>query len=324
MGDFNIDGKYPTLSGYADLLHTLKIGPLVEDPANVATDDVLNLWPDAYRSDLDHGDVAREPGSAWASGDGTDLRATGTYNDDGTHRFDYIFVRNPVDRSSITAANTRQIVRKLAGGKPWVALWPGPADQSSRLSDHRPVLSQLELVPLFIPGQFHRDWEQTIEFRVTSYDTTGITDCWGCGKLDVYSKNWASRMAGGINTQFKDADLSAECSEKWAASVGADACMNNWYWTDYRLASVDQHHARLELWDRDDGPDDHYRYFDWTDDPHFVFDWNRSSLEVHDYPHATADMRWLHVEDVAPVGRCSRTSQANVCLQLSFTAPTPY
>jgi hypothetical protein len=186
------------------------------------------------------------------------------------------------------------------------------------------VLSQLEFVPLVIPNRFHRDWEQTIEFRVTSYDTTGLTDCWGCGQLDLYTKNWASRMAGGVNTQFKDADLSAECTDKWSAAFGRDGCMDNWYWNDYRLAAVDEHHVRLELWDRDTGPDDRYQYFDWTDDPHYVFTWARASLDVQDLPKMKSHRDWLHFEDSFPLGRCTRTARANVCLQLSFIVPKPY
>jgi hypothetical protein len=329
MGDFNMNGKELNSSEYADLIKFLKIMPAVVNPSFPAPDQLLNVWPSALASDIDNGDLAREtPISDWIPGQGTLIRAALQPTDAKAKRPDYIFVRNPIDRAGLAPVNLRHIMRRTEKGRAWTSPWPGPADRSSRLSDHMPILSELELAPYFVPGVYHPTWLHDLEFRVTSYDTTGIDDCWGCDALDVYLKLTGSRTESGLTKQFKNA-TTPTCNNLWAGITGRDACMNDWFWKDPQIATTTTHQATIELWDKDDlaGSDDRYDYTDnTTAAPEFQFFWADGSMSLGYPTQFIAQPNWTKFYDNAPVARCTRTNRANICLKLSITergAPYP-
>jgi hypothetical protein len=323
LGDFNFDGKDVNSTSYQDLITRLRVAPSTANTTFPAPDDMLNPWPSSWSNDLDHGDVARDTVSDWLPGDGTDIGVSGTYNDAETHRYDYILVRNPIDRAAMTQFNTRHIVRKGAG-RVWASPWPGPTDQSSRLSDHKPVMSSLEFAPYYVPGAFHPTFEQDFRFAIASYDTTGIDDCWGCDELDVFARVTADRQQSGAWTPFAGFQT-AECQDEWAANQLRNPCMSNWFWSDFRTLATTHYRTRLELWDHDStSADDLLPFANESADPSYDFVWARGALDVRDPIGGVTYADWMKFYDVAPVQRCTRTTKANICLELSVLERNPY
>jgi endonuclease/exonuclease/phosphatase family metal-dependent hydrolase len=316
MGDFNLGGKDGTDAGYNDLIKTLKLQPNVTNSAFSAPDVMLNNWPNSWASDIDHADLAREGSSQWVPGEGTDIGRVWTETSPESKRVDYIFVRNPVDRAVLTGANRRHIFLKVPNVPVWTSPWPGPADKSSRLSDHKPVLSTLVLAPYYVPGAYHPTWEQAVEFRITGYDTTGIKDCWTCGQLDVFAISTIERQQGTWATLGK-------LTSPLCSTYRADGCMDNWSWEDFRSATVTKHRTELELWDQDDSsPNDPVEFADNKTNG-FELDWAsgevaRQSGGVNTVPG------WLKFHDAAPVQGCTRRNIANLCVQWSLREKSPY
>jgi hypothetical protein len=189
-----------------------------------------------------------------------------------------------------------------------------------------PILSELELAPYFVPGVYHPTWLHDLEFRVASYDTTGLDDCWGCDGLDVYLKLTGSRTESGLTKQFKNSTTKT-CDDLWAGVAGRDACMDDWFWKDAQIATTTTHQATLELWDRDtSSPDDRYGFADESYAPEFQFYWSNGSLALNATDRPVSFPSWMRFYDNAPVARCTRTNRANICLKLSITergAPYP-
>lgn len=82
------------------------------------------------------------------------------------------------------------------------------------LSDHQLVGAELALTQLFVPGRYHPTWPHEVTFRVVSQDSTGISDCWGCGQLDTMRGSLAS-----ASTQRRTW-ISAHTSRRASARTG--------------------------------------------------------------------------------------------------------
>jgi hypothetical protein len=322
MGDLNLDGSQLGYYEYGQVLERIGVSPVTPLLSNPSPDDVLNMWPAALKTDLDHGDVARDRPSDWTPGVGTDI---GKEDYNGS-RFDYILVRNPVDRTVLAQANAHYIFRTSSTQRAWASPWPGPADQTSRLSDHKPVISSLEVVPYYTPGAYHSGFAQDIEFRVVGYDSTGLDDCWGCDELDMYGKMTGARFQPGLTgfTTFQ----TAECQNRWSSIYGVDGCMDGWWWTDFRPVTVPTHRGTLELWDHDvaiSAPDDQYDFANETSQPVFDFDWSRGALDLKEIrTPAVTYPDWMKFYDNSPVIRRTRAARANVSLRVKLTEHSPY
>jgi endonuclease/exonuclease/phosphatase family metal-dependent hydrolase len=322
LGDLNLDGRSLSSPEYKGLLLRLKIQPL---NGAVGSDD-LNNWPLTFATDVDHGDLAREGGSNWrAEMEGTYIAKNWTASQPESTRFDYLFVRNPVDRNAMTEANTRYMMRRQPDDRrtTWSSPWPGPADRSSRLSDHKPILSQLDLAQYYVPGAYHPSWDHRLKFKVASYDTTGIDDCWGCDQLDVYTKLRLDKSVSGVTSNVSSR-TTATCENKWLGIYGRDTCMDLWLTDTDRTATTSAHKLTLELWDDDvTTGDDKYEYIDNGNGTQFQLDWARGAVDIID-TNVGIVSNWMKFYDAAPQSKCTRSSRANICLRVELTENSPY
>jgi hypothetical protein len=296
MGDFNIDGRRLNRSSteYGTLLDTLELGPVTMDPLADAPDDHLTPWPDAFDWDLDHADLGREQvdDATWlATGLGTFVGADGLDDPAGTPpRLDYIFVRPP-GRPGSPAFDRQSWIIGRGPGEAWASPWfsdPSAPTVGNRLSDHKPVIASLLLMPLRMPDRYHATWPHHLEFHVTEANAAGNSDCIAgiCGGEDLYSerKNLSLSMSG-VTTSWITTTM--ECSEDGSVlDEATNACVATWGAEFDHVPGVHRRQgAGNDLWEADawPNPDDHYRTV-WDDTAAlFLIDWPTGQVLLRRY-----------------------------------------
>ncbi len=265
MGDLNINGQGPFVvspgTEYQGMMRRLGLSSVTTVLATTQDDDRVTPWPEPYGFDwdIDHADLLRErfPFDALATADtgtwiGTDAMVAG-------QRFDYILVRPPVDLGWSGAASPAVEQQRWMFARPaeredvWQSPWPqkdgamGPGE-NGRLSDHKPVVSRLELVPFREPPRYHPEWGHSWSLHVTS--ASGVdADCYECGELDLYPQlnnfectTSACALVGKRN--------GAVCEGESQASAPL-ACMSDW-WVARGHAGADVTFlGAVRLWDAD-------------------------------------------------------------------------
>jgi len=163
----------------------------------------------------------------------------------------------------------------------------GEASGLRRLSDHAPIVANLELGILREPTRFHSGWPHELEVRVRSYNATGKTDCFRdiCGPLDPYIDWWAHRVDfAGASENFLRAGTreSGRCSG-WFGSFPADTCMDDWFLLEpVEPGTYIEHRVNPALFDDDGlhGVDDEYSSLEEGGNPFIKVRWNRADITV--------------------------------------------
>ncbi|MBI4510668.1 MAG: hypothetical protein HY698_13625 [Deltaproteobacteria bacterium] len=231
-------------------------------------------------------------------------------------------------------------------------LWPRPLQDrptrqqaGGRLSDHKPVLANLKLIPMQQPPKFHPNWHHDVAVRVVSANASNQSDCWSCGEVDLYPVLQRHEEGpGGTSHDQWEADY---CDDSDAVSV-ADSCTSGWV--------VNMHHdpARhslqgggADLYDDDDtSGDDHFSTVWLGEADRLSINWASQRLELRDFatgtaapcvdgkmvsipgpPYVTVEctLWWKDtgIVDNAPLGRCTRFEPPFVCLELSLSEIPP-
>jgi hypothetical protein len=255
-GDFNIDGRDITGAEYRSMLQRLHIAS-----ASTPASDVISVFPTQFSFDIDHGDLARERtdldfttgrclGTSIGETDGSpDTGCPLDGNFDGTQRLDYILVRPPT-LPALATTDPRWIA--MLGPQPWSAPFPtngtgfgGPPD---RLSDHKPVVSDVELAPLASPPKYHANWPHEVELRVTGINATQHSDCPTCGTVDPYVTLQSATVPASVDLDT----VGNECVDDPWPSFPASGCTHDWFLDRTQPTSVSEVDLRTKAWDRDE------------------------------------------------------------------------
>ncbi|MBX3199259.1 MAG: endonuclease/exonuclease/phosphatase family protein [Labilithrix sp.] len=311
MGDLNVNGATGAEAEYSDMLTRLGMG-------TAAAPIPLNDWPTAYTWDIDMPDLAVEQGALPA------ITSPGS-----AERLDYILAKvYPEGRDYETAhfALRRKGFDGFGGNDPVWSTIP------TTLSDHQLVGAELSLTQLFVPGRYHPTWPHEVTFRVVSQDSTGISDCWGCGQLDTYAWITGFRVDPAENLDQRTHFKTSECTDRWTTHVNTNACMHGWYWSSFDMTPPNDngrpwtgHRFEVALWDHDTtSGDDHLPVMSAGNDAAVSIDWPTGAITmrsvVGDFPAGWTDFT---LTDLSPVQRCTRTARANVCWELTVLEATP-
>ena len=273
-------------------------------------------------------------------------------------RLDYILVRPPALPSEALREPPGYLVARgrAADGTElpaWEVLWPAVEQDSSahlclaagydpsegevvglrRLSDHAPIVAQLELGILREPTRFHPGWPHELSVRVNAYDATGKTDCWRdiCAPLDPYVAWWGHRVdrflvsRDFVPAEEKETD---RCSG-WMGSWPADDCMDRWVLADHvEPGEYREHRVRATLFDEDDvGSDEAYSSLAEGGDPFVKVLWSEGDLVVSRYadrevaPASFEGPQRLLSSD--PWRWCTRDEPVSLCFVVSTEEVRP-
>ncbi len=300
-GDFNINGVHlnwtdpmngESTNEYGWLLHYLGLGASTIDPWLQEVQDGISPWPDLFGWDIDHGDLGLEeiPDlTVWLDPDNGLGTSVGKDGLSPRSRIDHIFVRPPLPTDFLNQGAAAYLMARGNGGSVWQPLWPGPWwDETNaawwgtidRYSDHMPVRSSLELVPLRAAPKYHRAWSHRMEVRVTSADATNVDDCLYCGKADPYVRIQLTR--DGASTTFKSGSCTGIPHVAWLD----DDCAGDWNMlSDQPTSGMSLvSDARIELWERDiaaGGDDDPIPTLTGGDNPLLRIDWDAGLFQVY-------------------------------------------
>lgn len=391
------DGNsYDVANEYIPMMKALKIGRVSEGIPQPG--DTINPWPDDFSYDYDYGDVARErPNFRFADPFGTFLTSTGGFfvtgqeeqdkdkwkqqqaielAEDigyvrGNERYDFILIRPPYSPDSSQFKQAKWIALKPSNPREvWSSPWPGlepitPVATSGvpappqRLSDHKPVISTIELAPLAQPPVYHPDWKHTWEYRITSVDASGIGDCipgadWlfeDCIHVDPYFAMSSGKVIlDGSNT--KDVPLESKgkqqtgvCDEQSVAQWSKDACTSGWFLQGKHENPLQISHEGAAILMDDETYTDKIQVVPKKGNversPYVKTIWNSTTVQNRAEIRFLMDesgkesLQWeswastVFPEDSAPIGACTpyknnpKEVEASVCVQIHFEELPP-
>ncbi len=346
LGDFNLDGKphgadWSTVpSEYQNVVKELQLGQ-----GATPTDDVGVPWPDDWAWDIDHSDLAQEfvynnftvPwNSSYPPAIGTFIghdplgtkRIDADYAGhwDGHERFDFALLRPPVPPKSSSFEKTRWVAMKDPGAKyVWTSPWPGLPDDfgppPQSYSDHKPLALDFVFTSLAVPGRYHPSWKHDITQRVVTADATGEGDCWGCGKVDPYTKmHWQVAHASGGTS--KGDFTGSECSNDDHVSWPNDSCTDNWKHSGTHDGSTHEPIYNLlhaELWDDDTTSSDDSLHPDTYGQ---AMVWDASLVQL--LKLATGAPKYeFPVNDNLPIDQCDYTTPSYLCFENRISELAP-
>jgi len=295
-GDFNINGRKLNRTSseqlYGRMLSELRMLRASADWHADLPADGITPWPAAFAWDIDHADIAREDFDEELShgcGLGTSIGYAGAdripaprdcngevCDLDSDNRLDYILARPARTPGGITAADHPSYLLARAPDPEalYTIRWPTVEDPptgedacggpgSPRLSDHRPVEANLQLVPVREPPRYHPSWPHRFALRVTSVDATGEEDCFlgACNPLDPYAfmSTWRTHVSGDVEVIPPLPYITPECTG-WTESYPGDPCMDGWVMSADQVPGLHtQHESGVILRDADEtSPDDTY------------------------------------------------------------------
>jgi len=271
-------------------------------------------------------------------------------------RLDYILVRPPALPAEGLSEPPGYLISRARGADGtelpvWQSLWPatkqdpsahmclaagfdpgaGHNDGLRRLSDHAPIVANLELGILREPGIFHPGWPHDLTARVKSINATGETDCFAdlCAPLDPYVSFWGHRLGlDGSNESFVTDVATTQCSG-WTPSYPVDTCMDDWYVSAHVEPGVYlDHRVRPTLWDSDGlhGVDDSYTTLPEHAEPQVRMSWRDSTIDVF---VGSTELRASTYEGpeamsaTDPWTWCTRTVPVSLCLQVDILETRP-
>ncbi len=265
--------------------------------------------------------------------------------DEAHERLDYLFVRPPAAREDGDPPGYF-LARTLDAAPLWLPLWPTDAPDGDRshlcaqaateeegipsdfprISDHRPIVTELEFLTLRHPGRFHPAWNHTVRSRVTSVTLTNEPDCFLdlCGPRDpfVEFEGWATDAGTGLPVPSPGIRALASCDNRDAGSlVAADnECMDPWFLTQRAPAGAyTQHSVTWRLFDSDTGFDDEIVTIDGTYHPRLQVNWDTSMFEVYadgEVPETARYEAGLRTSD--PLRWCSSIQSPSFCVETSL------
>jgi hypothetical protein len=383
MGDFNLNGRDTSDGEYKTMLDSLRIGP--EQSPDTPLSDIINPWQYDFEHDYDHGDVIRErsEGDAVLQGPiGTHITSEGgdfVENNSslakdvelvtGNERFDFILIRPPYRPDAPAYKQARWVaLRPEKDAELWSSPWPGqknlvgapgqkPPPPPDRFSDHKPVLSTIELTPLSQPPTYHPTWKHDWTYRVTNANASGIRDCaaglgWlfsSCNHVDVYHLMGSAttvQTASGLafvpgedkNTRLKG--TYGFCDEQSVAAWSGDKCTHEWYLTGKHISTSQiSHDGSSEMMDYDPVNDDAlpvlpnlngFGRVPWVktiwDSPLYK---NRAQIMFFMASGGISPSNWetwaptVYPEDSASFGVCTPYGIPYVCIESSFKELPP-
>ena len=345
-GNFNIDGRNVNDATYQAML--AKLG--ISEPGS-SSDVISEVNTQEWDWDIDHGDLAKERADIdFSTGRclGTVIGATGGTADlscqndgkfDGTQRTSYILIRPRALPSAAAALPpaTWMAAKTDAKSLTWSAPFPsnngstgGPPD---RLSDKKPVVADVLLVPWQTPAMYHPTWGHEAKLLVSSVDGTMFDDCWGCGDIDPYAKLSKSTAPSNLSASKQ----TTECTGIPTPSRLVDGCMGDWFFTQTQVpGTIDSFTIQAGVWDADDTS---------ADDPLNVF--TQSSVTFNTGPNQGSYLILAHDPltnlsatepktffDTMPLGMCSdvfwgnpmvptESALATVCHRMELTETPP-
>lgn len=253
VGDFNINGRDITTPAYRQMLAQLGITSLGQP------DDNISPLPGSFDWVVEHGDLARERDDLdFASGMclGTQIynvlgfpnaACPNDGNFDGIERTSYILVRPPVIAElAATKPDPRWVM--ATSDLPYAAPFPtltgtfgGPPD---RLSDHKPVVADIEMVPLASPPKYHAKWNHKLELRLTSVNATNQEDCGSCGEVDPFADLDTWEFPGSNFIHHTN-----ECTDNFHPTWKVHSCMDNWFVERTQVLGITAVDLRSSVWE---------------------------------------------------------------------------
>ncbi len=366
MGDFNADGKQ--LEGeYVTLIERLRVGPVMPQNKKTPPSDIITPWESAYDWEIKHGDIVRQhpqynnPDAAKNSNNdplrGQDLTGTfileDTYVENivsnadwmgnymGNERYDYVVVRppSPPDATEfkapawLMATNPDGALDSPTDGI-WSSPWPGLsgqdsfADPPSKLSDHKPVVANLEMVPLRYLSNYHPTWKHSWEFRAASANLTGVDDCWK--EPDPRPTFRYGRWINNGDLILNQDHIGQECENNISVSFPKDGCTHNWVVSSLQNIAEDVVQTGgtqlLEIDSKSCGPNDKVNVLANGDMPYVNVGWNWGGLGLMTFYGSPSNTRWKNdwiLFDNATVGRCTRSETPNLCLDTAIAELPP-
>ncbi len=384
MGDFNINGRDTSDGEYKAMIDALRIGP--EQTSGNPPSDIINPWQYDFEHDYDHGDVLRErsekdavfqgpigtfiteKGGNFVT-DNTQLaKDAGRVN--GNERFDFVLIRPPFRPDAPDYKQARWVaLRPEKDTDLWSSPWPGeknpvidpnqaPPPPPERFSDHKPVLSTIELTPLSQPPVYHPTWKHDWTYRITQANASGIKDCasgfqWlseDCEYVDIYHLMGAATVVQtGSGLSFVPGEDKntinykgyGYCETQSVAAWPGHDCTHEWYLSGkHTSTSQISHDGSSEMIDYDTGsPDDGLLVLPkenkaarvpWVktiwDAPLYK---NRAQIMFFMANGWTNPDTWetwaatVYPEDSAPVGACTPYGIPFVCIENSFVELPP-
>jgi len=255
---------------------------------------------------------------------------------------DYILVRPPAPENSLDYVLPPYVLKRHEEKPIWEAPWPaadfhacGPPPDSpvsfpERLSDHRPVIGNFELVALREPPNYHPNWRHDYAFQVTSINATGTPDCWLdlCAPADPYViLDGSLQLTSGGETFIPGAvGARTEC-EGWTLSVEGDACMADWGFEHMQDPEVHfAHVAGASARDADDVDRDDV--IDVIEPGHFLgarFIWPSGEVEMRALPGPAVPEGWFDYATIYadPIEWCTRDEPQNMCIEIRLDELEP-
>jgi hypothetical protein len=356
MGSFHVQGRNlgkdelkDVTDEYGKMLAALQLGPTTLDPAADAPDDSITFGG-GLPWDVDHADVGRQeiPDATWlAEGRGTKIGVDGEDDPKGKPaREDYIFVR-PAGRRGTPEFDRATWMVSRGTSPVWMSPFPtgaGVPTVGNRLSDHKPVISSLELIQMRAPDLYHVTWPHHLTVRVTEVNASGHEDCvFGvCGGLDLFGKQRSITVPlAGMSTDV--AHTTGNCGGSMLSSA-TSMCLDNWKLEfDQDPAVQRSQGAGTDLWEDDDtSANDHYPTLPNKDRAAiFSVNWPAARVELRRWDdlaqmpcvqgHTNAmgafvcDDTWgdRTFFDNTPQGTCTKSMPDYLCYELSWTETPP-
>ncbi|MEJ7601263.1 MAG: hypothetical protein WKG01_25390 [Kofleriaceae bacterium] len=341
LGNHNLDGRNIANGFYTEMLRKLEIS----EPLTPGL-DIINQIPLDYAWDVDHGDLARERiDIAFGTGRclGTeigfnggvaDLTCTNDSQFDGVARSSFILVRPHATVSLATSiAAPRWVAMKnqtLSYSSPFPTNTGNTGAPPNRLSDHKPVVADITMVPWVSPPKYHPTWGHEAKLAITSVDATNYEDCSGCGNVDPYADltkaNFPAPSLVGKPT--------TECSEIHQPSWPANDCLSDWYFTQAQTPTVNGFTFQADVLDDDDSPNGNDSLSEYTKS---TVTFNAGSgkgafdLLLHSFSES-ASIQTVPIIDTEPIQRCDNSlapaltlglGMARVCHRLSILEIPP-
>ncbi len=254
----------------------------------------------------------------------------------GNERFDYALVRPAYAWDDPNYETPTWAVGTPTQGDLWASPWPGLPGQEafgrapSRLSDHKPVVVNLELLPMGYSSSYHPTWKHDWSVRMTVANLSSVEDCYDDPDPRPTLYGVRRKLDGSLD-EFPEV-TGSECTNTTSAIWPANTCTNNWLVASPtpQDPAVDWYHsggARVFEIDSICGSDDVVSIVSGGGKPYTHLFWNFGTppfglLSFTDEDLTPWASNWP-LADNEPITRCPNGGEATVCLRTSFPELAP-